>query len=101
MYKVAYQIPYPPIHDPCPIFYLLHPEEFEVNKCSIVVDTCEMSYGRTNVFFESPMHPGVTEGKEQYVAMNLKNEKVKFWEEMLKILDEIFSEKIQGLIKTE
>jgi len=80
MYKVAYNIPYPPIHDPCPIFYLLHPQEFEVHKCWIVVDTCEASYGRTNVFFESPMHPGVTEGKEQYVAMNLRNEKVKFWE---------------------
>jgi uncharacterized protein YdcH (DUF465 family) len=33
-----------------------------------------------------------------WVATNLKNEKIKFWDEMLKILDHIFSDKIQKLI---
>jgi inosine-uridine nucleoside N-ribohydrolase len=32
MYYNNYKIPFPPIHDPCVIFYILHPEEFEASK---------------------------------------------------------------------
>lgn len=28
MYYKAYKMPFPPIHDPCTIFFILHPEEF-------------------------------------------------------------------------
>lgn len=28
MYFNNYKFPFPPIHDPCTIFYILHPEEF-------------------------------------------------------------------------
>lgn len=39
MYFNNYKIPFPPIHDPLTIFYILHPEEIEVAKTFIEVDT--------------------------------------------------------------
>jgi inosine-uridine nucleoside N-ribohydrolase len=39
MYYNNYKIPYPPIHDPLTIFYILHPEEFDGAKAIIEVDT--------------------------------------------------------------
>ena len=60
MYYKAYKMEYPPIHDPLTIFYILHPEEFEVNACKIEVDVNKTSYGRTNVWFDSKRYPGVT-----------------------------------------
>lgn len=35
MYFNNYKIPYPPIHDPLTIFYILHPEEIQMSKTYI------------------------------------------------------------------
>jgi inosine-uridine nucleoside N-ribohydrolase len=35
MYYKAYKMAFPPIHDPLTIFYILHPEEFDVNEAFI------------------------------------------------------------------
>ena len=86
MYFNAYKMAYPPIHDPCTIFYILHPEEFETKEAFIEVDVHQVSYGRTNVWFESSRNPGVTKGKQQFVTTSLLNQKTQFWTEMLKIL---------------
>lgn len=51
MYWKAYKFPNPPIHDPLTVFYVLHPEEIEVAKALVEVDTMSVSYGRTNVWF--------------------------------------------------
>lgn len=51
MYWKAYKFPNPPIHDPLTVFYVLHPEEIEVAKALVEVDTMPVSYGRTNVWF--------------------------------------------------
>lgn len=101
MYFKAYQFPTPPIHDPLTVFYILHPEEFDVSKALIEVDTGATSYGRTNVYFQSIRNTNVSSESTTFVATNLRNEKTKFWEEMLNILDHIFSEKVQGLISNE
>lgn len=58
-----------------------------------------MSYGRTNIWFESIRSDHASKAKEQYVTTNLKNENVVFWTEMLKILDTIFSSKVQEQIE--
>ncbi len=72
MYFANYKFPYPPIHDPCTIFYILHPEEFEASEAHIEVDTYPISYGRTNVRFCKP-------GESiNIVTTHLKNEKTKF-----------------------
>jgi inosine-uridine nucleoside N-ribohydrolase len=91
MYFNNYKIPYPPIHDPLTIFYILHPEEIEMCKTYIEVDTGDKSYGRTNCYFQGPRNPNIDKESVNWVATNLKNDKVKFWDEMLKILDHIFS----------
>lgn len=98
MYYKAYKFPFPPIHDPLTAFYLMHPEEIEIRKCMIEVDTNPVSYGRTNVYFESIREPGICEKSSTFVGTNLKNEKIKFWDEMVGILDHIFSENVQGQI---
>ena len=51
MYFNAYKMEYPPIHDPCTIYYILHPDEFETKKVKIDIDTYPASYGRTNIWF--------------------------------------------------
>lgn len=94
MYYNAYKFPFPPIHDPCTIFYILHPEEFETEQTLIEVDTYPTSYGRTNCIFANPRCPASLKSPDR-VATHLKNEKTKFWVEMEKILDEIFSEHVQ------
>ena len=55
---------YPPVHDACVIYYILHPDAFELKKVNflivqakIVVDTGEVSYGRTNCYFRDPDNP--------------------------------------------
>ena len=98
MYNKAYGFPFPPIHDPLTVFYLLHPEEIETQKCLIEVDTNSVSYGRTNVYFENIRNLNVSKNSTTSVGINLKNEKTKFWDEMVSILDHIFSEKVQGQI---
>jgi inosine-uridine nucleoside N-ribohydrolase len=95
MYFNNYKIPFPPIHDPCTIFYILHPEELVASTAQIDVDTFPTSYGRTNCYFCNPRNPNVNLESNNIVATHLKNEKTKFWEEMLKILEKIFSEQIQ------
>lgn len=57
-----------------------------------------MSYGRTNVYFENIRNLNVSKNSTTSVGINLKNEKTKFWDEMVSILDHIFSEKVQGQI---
>ncbi len=59
MYFVNQKFPYPPIHDPLTIFYILHPEEFDGAKAHIEVDTGLKSYGRTNCHFTNPFKPNV------------------------------------------
>ncbi len=89
MYLTHEGFPFPPIHDPCTIFYILHPEEFEASYAHILVDTYPVSYGRTNVTFSRSRTNNI-------VTTHLKNEKTKFWEEMGKIFENIFSEHVQG-----
>ena len=86
MYFKNYGMPFPPIHDPLTIFYILHPEEFEGAKAIIEVDTGEKSYGRTNCYFTN-LRCTNAEGSVNWVATRLKNEKTRFWDQMLKILD--------------
>ena len=62
------------------------------------MDTNSVSYGRTNVYFESIRNLNVSKNSTTSVGINLKNEKTKFWDEMVSILDHIFSEKVQGQI---
>ena len=55
MYIKAYDdIPYPPVHDPCVIYYIEHPDKFKVKKALIEIDTYPVSYGRTNIYFSRP-----------------------------------------------
>lgn len=83
------KIPFPPYHDPLTIFYILHPEEFEVRPAIVEVDIHPVSYGRTNVSFSYPGVPQVQ--SSVLVTTNLLNKKTKFWDEMLRIMDLIFS----------
>lgn len=80
MYFKAYQFPTPPIHDPLTVFFVLHPEEFDASPCLIEVDTGATSYGRTNVYFQSPRYPQVEKESTTVVATNLRNQKTKFWD---------------------
>jgi len=73
MYFNNYKFPFPPIHDPCTIFYILHPEEFETAKAVIEVDTFPCSYGRTNCHFVNPRNPKVDMESNNLVATHLKN----------------------------
>jgi len=73
MYFNNYKFPFPPIHDPCTIFYILHPEEFETAKAVIEVDTFPCSYGRTNCYFVNPRNPKVDMESNNLVATHLKN----------------------------
>jgi inosine-uridine nucleoside N-ribohydrolase len=82
MYYNNYKFPFPPIHDPCTIFYILHPEEFEASKARIEVDTFPTSYGRTNCHFMNPKNPSEIIESSNLVTTHLKNEKTKFWVEM-------------------
>jgi inosine-uridine nucleoside N-ribohydrolase len=87
MYSTHYKLPFPPIHDPLTIFYLLHPQEIDMVRTRIEVDTGAKSYGRTNCFFQGPTNPHIESESVDFVATNLRNEEVRFWDEMLKILD--------------
>jgi hypothetical protein len=62
-----------------------------MSKAYIEVDTGDKSYGRTNCYFQGPRNTNVDKESVNWVATNLKNERVKFWDEMLRILDDIFS----------
>jgi inosine-uridine nucleoside N-ribohydrolase len=101
MYFNNYKFPFPPIHDPCTIFYILHPEEFETSVAKIEVDTFPTSYGRTNCYFSNLRNGKVELESNNLVTTHLKNEKTKFWSEMEKILDDIFSEQVQRHIIVE
>lgn len=57
MYFKYENFDFPPIHDACVINYILHPEDFELKRSKIVVDTGEVSYGRTNCYFNDPHDP--------------------------------------------
>lgn len=87
---------YPPYHDPLTIFYILHPEEFEVRPAIVEVDIYPSSYGRTNVSFSYPGVPSVE--STTLVTTNLLNKKIKFWDELLRITDLIFSPDMQKTI---
>jgi inosine-uridine nucleoside N-ribohydrolase len=93
------RIPFPPYHDPLTIFYILHPEEFEVRPANVDVDTHPTSYGRTNIAFS---YPGVSQVQSTtLVTTNLHNKVTKFWGEMLRIMDLIFSPEMQKTIGIE
>ena len=89
-YKTLYDIDFPPIHDPLTIFYILHPDEIEIKKAKIEVDTYPTSFGRTNVYFSNPTNPTQPIESNDFVATNLRCEETKFWEEMLGLLDVVF-----------
>lgn len=78
------RLPNKSIHDPLTIFYILHPEEIEMSKTLIEMDTGDKSYGRTNCYFQGPRNQNIDSESVNNVSTNLKNEKVKFWDEMLK-----------------
>ncbi len=67
------------IHDPCVIYYILHPEKFHVKnviiillyQCKIVVDLYETSYGRTNVHYNDPTHPEIQFNNIDKVSLKL------------------------------
>lgn len=69
-YVTVNKIPYPPYHDPLTIFYILHPEEFEVRPAIVDVDTYPSSYGRTNILFSYP--GGVQVESSTLVTTNLQ-----------------------------
>lgn len=98
-YVKVNKIPFPPYHDPLTIFYILHPEEFEGRPANVDVDTYPLSYGRTNVYFSYPGVPQVQ--SSTLVTTNLLNKNTKFWDEMLRVMDIIFSEEKQKEIGIE
>lgn len=49
-------------------------------KTYIEVDTGDKSYGRTNCYFQGPRNPNIDKESVNWVATNLKNERVRFWE---------------------
>ena len=73
MYYNNYKFPFPPIHDPCTIFYILHPEEFESSRARIEVDTYPTSYGRTNCYFSNLRNPNIDMESNDLVTTHLKN----------------------------
>lgn len=73
MYYNNYKFPFPPIHDPCTIFYILHPEEFESSRAKIEVDTFSTSYGRTNCYFSNARNPSIDLESNNIVTTHLKN----------------------------
>ena len=50
-YFSFYKFPFPPIHDPCAVFYLLEREQFQGRQCLVTIDTFPLSTGRTNCKF--------------------------------------------------
>jgi inosine-uridine nucleoside N-ribohydrolase len=88
------QWPYPPYHDPVCIYYLLHPEDFEIKPANIEVDTGKTSRGRTNCYFLNE------KGKEAttFVTTNMCQPLDKFWEEVLGSVKVVFSEGIQSRV---
>lgn len=57
MYKKVQNFDFPPVHDPCVIYYILHPNRFITKKAKIEVDVGKCSYGRTNCYFSYPTDP--------------------------------------------
>lgn len=98
-YVTVNKIPYPPYHDPLCLFYILHPEEFEAKPADVDVDIYPLSYGRTNVYFSYPGKPTIE--SSTLVTTNLLNHKTKFWDEMMALIDLIFTEEKQKQIGIE
>lgn len=53
-YKDTQDFDWPPVHDPCTIYYLLHPNRFVGRDCFVEVELQGKSRGRTNCHFNSP-----------------------------------------------
>ena len=51
-----------------------------------MVDTCEVSYGRTNCYFSNPKNPGEEIETNDFVCTKM-NSRAEFWKDMFHILE--------------
>jgi pyrimidine-specific ribonucleoside hydrolase len=80
MYKEDQDFTFPVAHDPCTIYYLLHPEDFKARKALVEIEVEGKSRGRTNCFFmHRPPNATVCE------KINVPN----FWKAMLDCLRKV------------
>lgn len=85
-YKNVYGFPYPPLHDPVAVFYLLRPDLFESVECHVDVETKgEFTYGCCcHDIVERRKGPQNAKKPNAIVCLKLKEggQKV-FWDEMI------------------
>lgn len=77
-YQTLFRMPDPPLHDPCAVAYVLHPELFECQLMRVDVETSsELTVGATccDIYGFS--------NKRKNVLVALKMDVEKFWQLML------------------
>lgn len=80
-YKQSQDFDFPPVHDPCTIYYLLNPNKFTGRDCFVEIELAGKSRGRTNCTF---MHY-----KKANCFVCEKVDVGHFWELMVKVLKKI------------
>jgi inosine-uridine nucleoside N-ribohydrolase len=85
-YYLTQNFEYPVAHDPCTIYYLLHPHNFEGRDAFVEVELSGKSRGRTNCTFPTP-HRFLTASTNSFVCERINRKH--FWEVMLKALRKI------------
>jgi inosine-uridine nucleoside N-ribohydrolase len=77
-YRRVFRFPHPPVHDPCAVLYVTHPELFEVELMRVDIETSStLCAGRTvcDVYQMSTLR------KNCHVAMKMNVEE--FWKHMV------------------
>ena len=94
-YKKVYGFPYPPLHDPVAVFYLLRPDLFESIKCHVDVETKgEFTCGCCcHDIIQQRKDPQNAKKPNAIVCLKLKEGGQKaFWDEMCKAFNTVSKE---------
>lgn len=86
-YRDVFGMPDAPLHDPCAVVFLLHPEWFESKLCRVDIETgSALCAGRTVVdLLNIRAHPA----SRWNVTVATKMEVPRFWDLMLEALDTV------------